>query len=126
MLHAIHNFLTNKLTILISYILINSFAKLIFSDIYHETFNMTLFGIGILVFYIILALAAYRDIKVAVWLMALCLLFSGIGTFIVGVFLTSATQYIVKIVFIITGIYFTYGGFFLIFPKWNIFKINQN
>ncbi len=122
MLNTIHIFLTKKLTILISYILINPVAKLVFDERLHDDSNEAIFVISTLVFYMILAFATYRNIKFAAWLMAFCLLFTGIAGFIQGIFIVSLTQYVLKAYFIITGTYFTYGGFFLIFPNWKIFK----
>ncbi len=122
MLNAIHIFLTNKITILTSYILINCVLKLVHSMNSNDTENMTLFLIAVFIFYVILAFATYRNIKIAVWLMALCLLLSGIGTFIIGVFLTPLSQYILKPFFLIASLYFIYGGLFLLFPNWKIYK----
>ena len=85
MFNAIHIFLTKKLTILISYILINPVSKLVFDERLHDDSNEAIVVISSLVIYMILAFATYRNIKFAAWLMAFCLLFTGIGGFIHGI-----------------------------------------
>lgn len=120
LLQAVHKFLTNKLTILIFYLSVIG-LRFVYSVVLQKSTNMTLVSLSALVIYCLFAFGTFKGVKVVTWIMAFCLLFSGIGGLVIGSLFIPLNQYILKFFFVIAGSYFVYGGLFLLFPNWKIF-----
>lgn len=63
---------------------------------------------------ILLVFFTDKDKIVAKWILAALILFSGVHGFIMGIFAVPLSQYVLKPLFIILGIYFSFGGILLI------------
>ena len=68
-----------------------------------------------LIVYAALAFLTFRGNKIAMWIVTVSVLLSGIGTFLIGVFLIAVNQGAMKAAFILLGLYFIYGGIKLLF-----------
>ena len=86
----IHEFLRNRLTILTSFILFKAATCVYSAYSPQESMKITLVRCIALVIFVLLAILAYRNIKIGTWLMAFCLLFTGVGGFLMGTFLVSS------------------------------------
>ena len=64
----------------------------------------------ILAVYGLLAFLAYRGNRASTWIMIVSVLLSGVGAFGVGVLFVSVDQLAMKVIFILLGVYFLYGG----------------
>ena len=124
-LSNIHEFLRNRLTILTSFILFKVATCVYSAYSPQESMKITLVRCVALGIFVLLAVLAYRNIKVGTWLMAFILLFTGVGGFLMGAFLISFSQYLMTSFFILVGLYFTYGGVLLIFPEWRFSKLRR-
>jgi len=67
-----------------------------------------------LVVYSTLTFLAFRGNKIATWIVIISVLLSGIGTFMIGVFLIAVNQAAMKTIFVLLGLYFIYGGIALL------------
>jgi predicted membrane channel-forming protein YqfA (hemolysin III family) len=67
-----------------------------------------------LIVYSTLAFLIFRGNKIAMWIITVSILLSGIGAFLIGVFLIDTNQLAMKAIFILLGLYFIYGGIQLI------------
>jgi hypothetical protein len=116
-LNQIHKILKSKGTILLSYILLKAYT-LAYSLVYSlESSRIVLVRIVGLAVFSILAILTYKNIKVARWLIGLTLLITGLGNLVLGIFVISISQYVLKPFTIIIGAYFMYGGWILLSPQ---------
>ena len=68
----------------------------------------------VLMVYSTLTFLAYRGNNIATWVVIISVLLSGIGTFLIGVFLIAVNQAAMKTIFVLLGSYFIYGGIALL------------
>jgi hypothetical protein len=113
-------FLSQRLTILISFLSVQSFSILAFifyegsnKDIYLPYNQYLLMNLGVLALYSILAYLTYKDVKIFRWIMAIIILLTGLLGIAMGIFGVDWHQYFIKPYFIIFGIYFIFGGLIL-------------
>ena len=75
------------------------------------TLTGRIFGLAVPV---LLTFFAIKEFRFAQWLMALTVLVAGVSGLFTGLFLVPFSQYFLKVIFIILGIYFSYGGYILV------------
>lgn len=105
----LHFFLTTQ-SILVAFLAFRSF-QLIYSLIYADETFLTILGRSLsLAAMLILSFLTYRRSLVAAWAMVFFLVLSGFSIFSFGLFAVPSEQLALKIVSIISGAYFFYGG----------------
>jgi ribose/xylose/arabinose/galactoside ABC-type transport system permease subunit len=65
--------------------------------------------------YSTLTFLAFRGNKIAAWIVIISVLVSGIGTFLIGIFLVAVNQVAMKSIFVLLGLYYIYGGVTLLY-----------
>ncbi len=67
-------------------------------------------GLLMLIAYSTLSFLTFRGNKIATWIVIASVLLSGVGSFLIGVFLIPISEVAMKAIFILLGLYFIYGG----------------
>jgi len=102
--------LTTIPAILLGYVLI-SICQYLYSLIYaSENFSMIAIRTIIFLSSLTLSYLTFKRNIIACWVMTIFLILSGISIISFGIFAFPASQYLFKIMNIIIGIYFSFGG----------------
>jgi hypothetical protein len=105
-------FLSAIPTILIAYIALIAY-KLAYGLLYYSTNKYIYLYGSSLIFYSLISYWAYQRNKFAFWFMTFSLFLSGLGGVVIGLFMVSLSQIILKTVFTVLGVYFVFGGYIL-------------
>ncbi len=114
LLNPILLFLKRPSTVLTAHLLLRAYQ--LEESIFHsdESANIIFVRTIVLIIYCLFSYLAWRENKVFLWIMTLILFFSGIVGLIMGAFIVSNSQYILKLLLIIISSYFIFGGAILI------------
>ena len=108
-----YKFFATISAVLIFYLALRSF-QLIYSIVYSSESSFVILGRSLaLVSYFVLSYLTYKKNIIAAWVMVLFLVLSGVSILAFGIFAVPAKQYALKILAIISGGYFSYGGIIL-------------
>ena len=100
-------------SIILSIFLGFSFARLCYSILTENSRIVILSSFVALIVYAVLSFYTHKDFKIPTLIMAAIILVSGLWTVFLGIVVVNYEQLVLKIVFILVGLYFCCGGIVL-------------
>ena len=97
-----------KRFIILSYLCMIT-IQLFYSIVLRGIQNSTIYLLMLIV-YSTLIFLVFKGNKIATWIVIVSVLLSGVGAFLIGVFLIAVNQATMKVTFILLGLYFICGG----------------
>jgi len=106
------SYVNRKRFVILSYLFMIT-IQLFYSAFSRGVKNSALYFI-MLILYSILSFLAFKGNKVATWMVIISIFLSGIGTFLIGIFLIPINQATMKVTSVLLGLYFIYAGIELV------------
>ena len=106
--------LLSTTTIIVAYIVLRFYQLITYAFFDHNAEqNMILIKTGSFLINCTLSILAYKHYKIATWLLSALMFVSGVGGLILSLFFIPFSQYFLKAISVILGVYFTCGGVIL-------------